>query len=78
MLLLFVVLILIGLALTLDSDKDWKKAVGVFFIAIAILFPLPKMWQNSVRYVKEKGIEDYLKGRVEVIITEEQIFYLWP
>lgn len=78
MLLLFVVLILIGLALTLDSDKDWKKAVGVFLIAVAIMFPLPKMWQNSVRYVKEKGIEDYLKGRVEVIITEEQIFYLWP
>jgi hypothetical protein len=35
------------------------------------------MVQNSVRYIKEKGIEDYLNGKVDVIQTEDQIYYLW-
>ena len=35
------------------------------------------MIQNSVRYIKEKGIEDYLNNKVDVIQTEDQIYYLW-
>ena len=35
------------------------------------------MVQNSVRYIKEKGIEDYLNGKVQVIQLEEQNYYLW-
>jgi hypothetical protein len=51
--------------------------MGVFLITIAITICLPLMIQNSVRYIKEKGIEDYLNGKVDVIQTEDQIYYLW-
>ena len=78
MLLTFIVLILVGLALVLDAEhKDWVRTIGVFFLTIAVAICLPIIVQNSVRYIKEKGIEDYLKGRVEIIESEDQIYYLW-
>lgn len=64
----------------LDGEKkenNYFKTIGVFLITIAVAICLPIMVQNSVRYIKEKGIEDYLNGEVEVIQTEEQNFYLW-
>jgi hypothetical protein len=51
--------------------------MGVFLITIAVAICLPLMVQNSVRYIKEKGIEDYLNGKVQTIQTEDQIYYLW-
>lgn len=78
MLLTFIVLILVGLAMVLDTKhSNWVRAIGVFVLSIAVAICLPIIIQNSIRYVKEKGIEDYLNGKVDVIQTEEQIFYLW-
>ena len=51
--------------------------MGTFFILIAVAICLPIMINNSIRYIKEKGIEDYLNGKVDVIQTEDQIYYLW-
>lgn len=70
---------LVGLALLLDSKphKEWVKAVGVTIIAIALIVPLPLSIRNGIRYIKEKGIEDYLNGKVQVVITEQQNFYIW-
>lgn len=73
-------LILFGMVMFLDGEKkenNYFKTIGVFLITIAVAICLPIMVQNSVRYIKEKGIEDYLNGEVEVIQTEEQNFYLW-
>ena len=46
-------------------------------MTIAIAICLPIMINDSVHYIKEKGIEDYLNGKVDVIQTEEQNYYLW-
>ena len=73
-------LILFGMAIFLDGKKketNYLKTIGVFLITIAVAICLPLMVQNSVRYIKEKGIEDYLNGKVDVIQTEDQIYYLW-
>ena len=73
-------LILFGMAIFLDGEKkenNYIKTIGIFLITIAIAICLPLMVQNSVRYIKEKGIEDYLNGKVDVIQTENQIYYLW-
>ena len=51
--------------------------MGSFFIIIAISICLPIMVNDSVRYIKEKGIEDYLNCKVEVIQTEKFNYYLW-
>ena len=64
----------------LDGKKpvnNYLKAMGTFFILIAVAICLPIMINNSIRYIKEKGIEDYLNGKVDVIQTEDQIYYLW-
>ena len=64
----------------LDGKKpanNYLKAMGTFFIFIAVAICLPIMINNSIRYIKEKGIEDYLNGKVDVIQTEDQIYYLW-
>ena len=68
------------MAIFLDGKKkknNYLKTIGVFLITIAVAICLPLMVQNSVRYIKEKGIEDYLNGKVDVIQTEDQIYYLW-
>ena len=68
------------MAIFLDGKKkenNYLKTIGVFLITIAVAICLPLMVQNSVRYVKEKGIEDYLNGKVQVIQLEEQNYYLW-
>ena len=68
------------MAIFLDRKKkenNYLKTIGVFLITIAVAICLPIMVQNSVRYIKEKGIEDYLNGKVDVIQTEDQIYYLW-
>lgn len=68
------------MAIFLDGKKkenNYFKTIGVFLITIAVTICLPLMVQNSVRYIKEKGIEDYLNGKVDVIQTEDQIYYLW-
>lgn len=68
------------MAIFLDGEKkenNYIKTIGIFLITIAVTICLPIMIQNSVRYIKEKGIEDYLKGKVEIIESEEQIYYLW-
>lgn len=73
-------LILFGIAIFLDGEKkenNYIKTIGIFLITIAVAICLPIMVQNSVRYIKEKGIEDYLNGKVDVIQTEDQIYYLW-
>ena len=73
-------LILFGMAIFLDGEKkenNYIKTIGIFLITIAVAICLPIMIQNSVRYIKEKGIEDYLNGKVDVIQTEDQIYYLW-
>ena len=73
-------LILFGMTMFLDGKKkenNYLKTIGVFLITIAVAICLPIMIQDSVRYIKEKGIEDYLKGRVEIIESENQIYYLW-
>ncbi len=73
-------LILFGIAIFLDGEKkenNYIKTIGVFLITIAVAICLPIMIQNSVRYIKEKGIEDYLNNKVDVIQTEDQIYYLW-
>lgn len=73
-------LILFGMAIFLDGKKkenNYLKTIGVFLITIAVAICLPIMVQDSVQYIKEKGIEDYLKGRVEIIESEDQIYYLW-
>ena len=78
MLLSFIILVLIGLAMVLDSEhSNWVRAIGVFILTIAVAICLPILVQNSIRYIKEKGIEDYLNGKVDVIVTEDQTFYLW-
>lgn len=78
MLLSFIILVLIGLAMVLDSEhSNWVRAIGVFILTIAVAICLPILVQNSIRYIKEKGIEDYLNGKVDVIQTEDQIYYLW-
>lgn len=78
MLLSFIILVLIGLAMVLDSEhNNWVRAIGVFILTIAVAICLPILVQNSIRYIKEKGIEDYLNGKVDVIVTEDQTFYLW-
>ena len=72
--------ILFGMAIFLDGKKkenNYLKTIGIFLITIAVAICLPLMVQNSVRYIKEKGIEDYLNGKVDVIVTEDQTFYLW-
>lgn len=51
--------------------------MGLFLVILAIAICFPTMVNNSVRYIKEKGIEDYLNGKVDVIQTEEQNYYLW-
>ena len=71
-------LILFGIAILQDSkENDYLKVLGTLLITIAVAICLPIMVQDSVRYIKEKGIEDYLKGRVEIIESEDQIYYLW-
>ena len=73
-------LILFGMVIFLDGKKkenNYLKTIGVFLITIAVAICLPIMVQDSVQYIKEKGIEDYLKGRVEIIESEDQIYYLW-
>lgn len=73
-------LILFGIAIFLDGQKkenNYIKTIGVFLITIAVAICLPIMIQDSVQYIKEKGIEDYLNGRVEIIESEDQIYYLW-
>ena len=60
-----------------EKDNNYCKAMGSFFIIIAVSICLPIMVNDSVRYIKEKGIEDYLNGKVEVIQTEEFNYYLW-
>lgn len=73
-------LILFGMAIFLDGKKkenNYLKTIGVFLITIAVAICLPLMVQNSVQYIKEKGIEDYLNGKVQVIQLEEQNYYLW-
>lgn len=68
------------MAIFLDGEKkenNYIKTIGIFLITIAVAICLPIMIQNSVRYIKEKGIEDYLNGKVDVIVTENQTFYLW-
>lgn len=73
-------LILFGIAIFLDGEKkenNYIKTIGIFLITIAVAICLPIMIQNSVRYIKEKGIEDYLNNKVDVIQTEDQIYYLW-
>ena len=60
-----------------NKENNYLKTIGVFLITIAVAICLPLMVQNSVRYIKEKGIEDYLNGKVDVIQTEDQIYYLW-
>jgi hypothetical protein len=68
------------MAIFLDGKKkenNYLKTIGVFLITIAVAICLPLMVQNSVRYIKEKGIEDYLNGKVQVIQLEEQNYYLW-
>lgn len=68
------------MAIFLDGKKkenNYIKTIGVFLITIAVAICLPIMVQDSVQYIKEKGIEDYLKGRVEIIESEDQIYYLW-
>ena len=72
--------ILSGIAIFLDGENkknNYLKTMGVFLITIAITICLPIMIQNSVRYIKERGIEDYLNGKVQVIQLEEQNYYLW-
>lgn len=72
--------ILSGIAIFLDGEKkenNYIKTIGIFLITIAVTICLPIMIQNSVRYIKEKGIEDYLNNKVDVIQTEDQIYYLW-
>lgn len=73
-------LILFGMAIFLDGEKkenNYIKTIGIFLITIAVAICLPIMIQNSVRYIKERGIEDYLNGKVQVIQLEEQNYYLW-
>lgn len=73
-------LILFGMAIFLDGKKkenNYLKTIGVFLITIAVAICLPIIIQNSIRCVKEKGIEDYLNDKVDVIQTEDQIYYLW-
>jgi hypothetical protein len=68
------------MAIFLDGEKkenNYIKTIGIFLITIAVAICLPIMIQNSVRYIKEKGIEDYLNGKVDVIVIEDQTFYLW-
>lgn len=68
------------MAIFLDGEKkenNYIKTIGIFLITIAVAICLPIMIQNSVRYIKEKGIEDYLNGKVDVIVTEDQTYYLW-
>lgn len=68
------------MAIFLNGEKkenNYIKTIGIFLITIAVAICLPIMIQNSVRYIKEKGIEDYLNGKVDVIVTEDQTFYLW-
>ena len=60
-----------------NPSNNYLKAMGTFFILIAVAICLPIMINNSIRYIKEKGIEDYLNGKVDVIQTEDQIYYLW-
>ena len=59
------------------KEDNYLKTIGVFLITIAVAICLPLMVQNSVRHIKEKGIEDYLNGKVQVIQLEEQNYYLW-
>ena len=73
-------LILFGITIFLDGEKkenNYIKTIGILLITIAVAICLPIMVQNSVRYIKEKGIEDYLNNKVDVIQTEDQIYYLW-
>ena len=58
-------------------QNNYLKTIGCFLITIAIAICLPIMVKNSVQYIKEKGIEDYLNGKVQVIQLEEQNYYLW-
>ena len=59
------------------KENNYLKTIGVFLITIAVAIYLPLMVQNSIRYIKEKGIEDYLNGKVQIIQLEEQNYYLW-
>ena len=80
MLILFVISILIGIAIFLhgkQKENNYLKTLGLFLVTIAIAICLPIMINDSVHYIKEKGIEDYLNGKVDVIQTEEQNYYLW-
>ena len=73
-------LVLVGLVILLDGkekNNNYCKAIGTFLILVAVAICLPIMARDSVRYIKEKGIEDYLNGKVEVIQTEEFNYYLW-
>lgn len=77
---LFVILTLLGIVIFLEGKirkNNYIKTTGCFLIIIAIVVCLPKLIENSVQYVKEKGIEDYLNGKVQVIQSEKQNYYLW-
>ena len=60
-----------------ENKKALHKTIGATLITCAIIFVLPSICKSSVQYIKEKGIEDYLNGKVQIIQTEEQNFYLW-
>ena len=60
-----------------ENKKALHRAIGTTCIACAVIFVLPFICESAIQYIKEKGIEDYLNGKVEVIQTEEQNFYLW-
>ena len=60
-----------------NRQNNYLKIIGCFLITIAVAICLPIMVKNSVQYIKEKGIEDYLNGKVQVIQLEEQNYYLW-
>lgn len=78
MLLLSIILILLGIALILDSEENSiQRFIGILIIALTCAFILPTMIRNTVQYTKEQGIEEYLDGKVERIEIQDEVIYLW-
>lgn len=53
------------------------KSIGVTLLFFTTAFIFPKILQETTRYIKEKGIIEYLEGEVEIIQSDSTYMFLW-
>lgn len=60
------------------ENSDIANAIGIGLILGAVILFVPKIIDSKTKQIKQQGIEEYIKGDVQIVYTSDSTCcFIW-